>query len=82
MTLRDQVVGMLKETVCRGREFAVGDEDSLLENGLLDSLGMLELVEVLKKSFGVEVGEDDLTPENLDSVAGLAGFLERKGVAG
>lgn len=82
MTLRDRVASLLKETVCRGKNFNISDEDSLLETGLLDSLGMLELVEVLKKHMGVVVDEDDLTPENLDSVAALTAFLARKGVQG
>ncbi|NWF82880.1 MAG: acyl carrier protein [Bryobacteraceae bacterium] len=82
MTLRDRVASLLKETVCRGKDFNISDEDSLLESGLLDSLGMLELVEVLKKRLGVIVDEDDLMPENLDSVAALTAFLERKGVQG
>lgn len=78
--LRDRVADLLQETVCRGKPWTVTDDDSLLESGLLDSLGMLDLVDVLGKRFGVTVEEDELMPENLDSVAALTAYLKRKGV--
>lgn len=52
-----------------------GDEDSLLDAQVLDSLGILELVGYLEETFGIEVTDDDLSPENFDSIGALARFV-------
>jgi acyl carrier protein len=46
--------------------------------GIIDSTGLLELVNFLEGQYGISVEEGDLIPENLDSIAQLAGFLQRK----
>ena len=61
-----------------GRELSFSDEDSFLELGIIDSTGVLELVEFLESQYGVAVADDELLPENLDSIARLVGFVERK----
>ena len=53
----------------------LGDEDSLLDARLIDSLGILELVRYLEETFGIEVTDDDLSPENFDSIGALARFV-------
>jgi serine O-acetyltransferase len=78
--LRDRVARMLEETVCRGRRLPADDSASLLECGLLDSLGILTLAEEVKTRFGCVVTNEDLTPENLDSIGALTSFLLRHGV--
>jgi acyl carrier protein len=51
---------------------------SFMETGLIDSTGVLELVAFVEEKYGFKVGDDELIPENLDSVANLAGFVVRK----
>lgn len=51
---------------------------SFMETGLIDSTGVLELVSFVEEKYGVKVADDELVPENLDSVANLAGFVVRK----
>lgn len=51
---------------------------SLLEEGVLDSTGVLELIVFLERRFGVKVSDDELTPENLDSIASIISYLRRK----
>jgi acyl carrier protein len=53
-------------------------EASLVESGVIDSLGVLEVVEFVESRFGVRVSEDELLPENLDSVANVTGYVSRK----
>jgi acyl carrier protein len=55
-------------------------EASLLEQGIMDSTGVLELVCFLEERFGIEVLDEELLPENLDSVTRIAAFVERKNV--
>lgn len=78
MTLHEQIVVTLQETLCRDRQFTAGPDDSLMESGYLDSLAFLELRDVLQRRFGVVVAEDEFTPENLDSTRALAEFVQRK----
>ncbi len=54
------------------------DTDSLLEKGLIDSTGVLELVCFIEKSFGIKVNDDEVLPENLDSIQRIARFVESK----
>jgi acyl carrier protein len=54
------------------------DEDSFLEAGIIDSTGVLELISFLEGEFGIEVADDEMVPENFDSVARIVAYLERK----
>ena len=51
---------------------------SFMETGLIDSTGILELVAFLESKYGLQVADDQLVPENLDSVANIAAFVVRK----
>jgi acyl carrier protein len=57
---------------------ALGDEESFLDRGIIDSTGVLELIMFLEEQFGVTIADDELLPENLDSVNRVAAFVERK----
>lgn len=57
------------------------DGISLLDEGIIDSVGVMELVAFLEQDFGLTVEDEELIPENLDSVDNLAGFISRKQVA-
>jgi len=59
------------------------DDESLVEGGVIDSTGVMELIEFLESHFGIEVSESDTVPSNLDTVASLTRFvLRRQGAAG
>ena len=58
----------------------LGLDESFLERGLIDSTGMLEVILFLEESFGIKVADNEMVPENLDSVNRIAAFLERKKV--
>ena len=53
-------------------------EDSLVEAGLLDSTGVLELVGYVETQFGIEVADEDLIPENFDSIGRITRYVMRK----
>jgi acyl carrier protein len=61
-----------------GDDKKLGDDDSLLEAGIVDSTGVLELINHLEERYGIKVSDDELVPENLDTIAGIAAFLARK----
>ena len=54
---------------------------SLLDQGIMDSTGVLELVSFLEQRFAITVLDEELLPENLDSVAKIVAFVERKNVS-
>ena len=54
------------------------DTDSLLEKGIIDSTGVLELVSHLEETYGIKVEDEELIPENLDSIVNVTDFLLRK----
>ena len=56
----------------------VSDSESLLENGLLDSTGVLELVAFLETDLGIEVKDAEIVPENFDSVDNITRYAESK----
>ena len=60
---------------------SLADGDSFLERHVLDSTGFLELVAFLEETFGIKVADDEMVPENLDSLDNIAQFLARKGAA-
>ncbi len=57
------------------------DDASLMETGVLDSTGVMELVVFLERQFGIKVADADLLPENLDSIDRICRYLARKGAA-
>lgn len=59
-------------------ESQLGDDASFLEEGIVDSTGVLELVMFVEESFGVSVDDEEILPENFDSVAQLAAYVRRK----
>ncbi|PYU97128.1 MAG: acyl carrier protein [Acidobacteria bacterium] len=54
------------------------DDDSFLEKGLIDSTGVLELVAFIEEQYGIRFQDDEIIPENLDSVNKLIQFLNKK----
>lgn len=65
-------------------KFLFGDDKklesdvSLLEAGIIDSTGILELINHLEERYGIKVNDDELVPENLDTIASISAFLSKK----
>ncbi len=55
------------------------DDASFLEEGIVDSMNVLELVSFVENYFGIAVADEDITPENFDSVAKMAAYVARVG---
>ena len=53
-------------------------DTSFLENGILDSTGIMELVAFVEKSFEIKVEDEELLPENFDTISAIAEYLKRK----
>jgi acyl carrier protein len=57
---------------------SVGHDEDLLAQDVIDSLGIVELVAFLEKRYGIKVGDDDLLPENFQSVNSVVAFVESR----
>src|SRR3954467_11211364 len=57
---------------------AITHDASLLDAGIIDSTGVLELVSFLETTFGIEVQDDEMLPENLDSIRAITSYVSRK----
>jgi acyl carrier protein len=63
-----------------GKDNGLKDDTSFLEEGLMDSTAVLELVTFIEENFGITIDDDDMMPENLDSVNNVIGYLKKKRV--
>jgi acyl carrier protein len=59
-------------------ESALGADDSLIEAGIIDSTGVLELTGFLEETYEFTVEDSELVPENLDTIARIVTFVEHK----
>ena len=55
----------------------LGDQDQLVESGIIDSLGVMTLLSFLDEKFSIQVSGDDLVPENFESVSAIAALVGR-----
>lgn len=62
-------------------ESLLNSKDSFLEKGIMDSTGILEVIFFIEEQFDIKVGDDEMVPENLDSVSNLVAFIGRKKAA-
>jgi acyl carrier protein len=57
---------------------ALRDDQSFLDNGIIDSTGFVELITFLESHYNVQVRDNEMTPENLDSLDNVEQFMTRK----
>ena len=72
--MREQIIEILTE-ICPGVDFE--QETSLIDDGLIDSLDIVAVVTDLMDTFDVQLGVDDVTPENFNSVDAICQLIER-----
>jgi len=59
-------------------DFVLGDDDPLLAKGVIDSMGVMEMIGFLTSEFGIAVADEEVTEENLGSVSAIARFVSGK----
>jgi len=75
---RDTVRAFIKENFLFGNDDAFKDDTSFLNEGIVDSTGILELVSFLEEEFSITVEDEELLPENLDSINNVVTYVNRK----
>jgi acyl carrier protein len=76
--LKNKIKSFIIDNFLFGNANGLSDDTSFLEEGIIDSTGVLELITFLEEEFSISVEDEELIPENLDSINNVAVFVERK----
>ena len=76
--LKEKIREFVIENFLFGEGGDLKDDTSFLDEGIVDSTGILELVDFLEEEYEIDVDDEELIPENLDSVDNVTKYLERK----
>lgn len=69
------LLGYIKDELLRGRKGDLKADDDLLSNGIIDSLGILQMVAFIEERFNIQVPDEDVVFENFQSVKALSDYL-------
>ncbi len=75
---KEKIRAFVVENFLFGSDENLEDNTSFLDEGIIDSTGILELVNFLEEDFSITVDDEELVPENLDSINNVTAYLERK----
>jgi len=81
MDTKNIVRNFVVENFLFGEDGKLEEDTSFLETGIVDSTGILELVAFLEETFHIQMEDEELIPENLDSILNVVRYLQRKMVA-
>jgi acyl carrier protein len=77
MPLRDRLMRFIAERLLQDRNAVIDPSESLLERGLVDSVGLLNLISFLESETGVRIPEDAMIPDNFESVETMEALVSR-----
>jgi len=67
-----------KDILFNNKGYPYADDASFLENGIIDSMNVMELIMFVEESFGLVVADEDIVPDNFDSVTRIGAYVRRK----
>ena len=73
-----QISTFITDNLLLGRTVDLAGTSSFLDAGIIDSTGVLELVQFLEETWGLSVKDEEMVPENLDSLVRLESFVKKK----
>ena len=77
-TVTSRIRGFLVEHFPSAQRQPLAEDDHLLANGILASLGVLDLVSYLEREFAITVSDEDLVPENFETLRTVTAFVQEK----
>lgn len=78
MTVTEKVRNFIVENFYVANDRTLADETSLLEEGVIDSTGVLEVLGFIEREFGIRTADEEILPENFDAIGQIARFVEQK----
>jgi acyl carrier protein len=74
----DTIRALLRQVDASGEAASIGDEESLLSAGVIDSTAMIDLISAIEGRFEIQLHDEDMTPENFDTVVAIRDLIQRK----
>lgn len=82
MTYQTVILNFIKDNFLLGnRDRQLKSSDSFLEEGILDSTGVLELISFIEEEFEIQIEDEEILPDNLDSIEKIVTFIKKKQAA-
>lgn len=78
METKEQIRSFVTSNFYVADPAALGNEASLLDHGIIDSTGVLEVISFVEETFGIKVEDQEMLPDNLDSIDRITDFVSRK----
>ena len=79
MANQDPIMEFIKNQLVREKTMInIGRRDDLIESGIIDSLGILKLLEFLESKFSINIADEELIPDNFESIESIESFLSQK----
>lgn len=78
MITTEEVMDFLIKAKLIRKDQVLDKNESLIEGGIIDSLGVLEIIGYIENTYGINIGEEDLVPENFDSLAAIQMFISNR----
>ena len=79
MSIGEQIKDYISKNILfSDNGYLYSDGDSFLEEGIIDSVGIMELVAFVEEQFGIKVKDEEITPDNFDSITNLSNYITRK----
>jgi acyl carrier protein len=78
MEVKEQVRAFITSNFYVADPTALEDQASLLDRGIIDSTGVLEVISFIEETFGIKVEDNEMLPDNLDSIERITDFVNRK----
>ena len=77
--IKPKLNAFIRDKFLKGdKNVVLNDHDSFLEKGIIDSTGVLELVDYIEEAFEIKIDDEELIPDNLDSLDKLKKFISKK----
>ncbi len=76
--IKQKIRRFIKDNFLLGNDASLKDDDSFMGKGIVDSTGILEVVSFVEEAFGFKIDDEELLPDNLDSINNLTAFIQKK----
>jgi acyl carrier protein len=79
MLIEEKIKSFIQDNFLLGdKNRVIKEDESFLQGGIIDSTGVLELVNFIEETYKIKVEDEELIPENLDSIKNLVAYIKRK----
>jgi len=78
MQIQSEIRNYIIENILFGDDKLLDIDTPFQENGILDSIGFLEIITFVEEKFGIEIADNEVIPENLGSLRRISGFVKKK----